>query len=114
MNNLNFDFYCPTRIYFRNEGVSQIGNIIKEDFSFSKVFFVYGKHSCKESGLYKKVTDSLKESGIQFEEYSGIAANPDVEDVNNMVKLARTRLDFSLRRRKRSGCFQVFGTRLLL
>ena len=32
MNNLNFDFYCPTRIYFRNEGVSQIGNIIKENF----------------------------------------------------------------------------------
>lgn len=89
MNNLNFDFCCPTRIYFRNEGVSQIGNIIKEDFSFSKVFFVYGKHSCKESGLYKKVTDSLKENGIQFEEYSGIDANPDVEDVNNMVKLAR-------------------------
>ncbi len=89
MNNADFDFCCPTKIYFRNEGVSEIGKIIREDYSFRKVFFVYGEHSCKKSGLYDKVTDSLKENGIEYREYSGIRANPDVEDVKAMVSLAR-------------------------
>lgn len=38
MKNTDFDFCCPTKIYFRNEGVSEIGKIIKEDYSFKKVF----------------------------------------------------------------------------
>lgn len=89
MNNDDFDFCCPTKIYFRNEGVSEIGKIIKEDYSFSRVFFVYGENSCKRNGLYGKVITSLKKNNIAFEEYSGICANPDVEDVKQMVKLAR-------------------------
>lgn len=89
MKNTDFDFCCPTKIYFRNEGVSEIGKIIKEDYSYKKVFFVYGEHSCKKSGLYDKIIKSFAENNIQFEEYSGINANPDVEDVIAMRKKAR-------------------------
>lgn len=85
MSNFDFDFECPTRIYFRNRGVSLIGKIIKDDYHFQKVYLIYGGHSLKKSGAYDKIVSSLKEEGIQFEEYHGIEANPDIEDVRKMV-----------------------------
>lgn len=87
--NLDFTFVCPTKIYFRNEGVALIGKIIKEDYHFKKVYLVYGGHSLKKMGAYDKIVSSLKEHQIEFKEYSGIAANPDIEDVRKMVEEAK-------------------------
>lgn len=89
MSNMDFDFYCPTRIYFRNEGVSLIGEIIKEDYHFKRVLFVYGGNSLKKTGTYDKIISSLNENGIQWIEYSGIQANPDIKDVRMMVSMSR-------------------------
>lgn len=86
---MDFDFICPTRIYFRNEGVAQIGTIIKKDYHFQKVYLVYGGSSLKKSGAYDKITTSLKENKIEFIEYSGIQANPDIVDVRKMVEEMR-------------------------
>lgn len=87
--NYNFDFCCPTKIYFRDGGVSEIGNIIKEDYHFNRVYLVYGGHSLKNNGTYDKIVESLNTNHISFAEYSGIQANPDVSDVIEMVKQAR-------------------------
>ncbi len=83
--NLDFDFHCPTRIFFRVNGVSQIGKIIHEEYGFHKVYLVYGGNSLKKSGAYDRIIASLKENHLEFEEYSGIEANPDIEDVRKMV-----------------------------
>ena len=84
-----FEFICPTKIYYRPEGVSEIGRIIKEDYRFSRVFFVSGGTSIKKNGTYEKVITSLSINHIIYEECSGIQANPDIEDVLKMVKQAR-------------------------
>ena len=49
-----FEFICPTKIYYRPEGVSEIGRIIKEDYRFSRVFFVSGGTSKKRMALMRK------------------------------------------------------------
>ncbi|MFA6829153.1 MAG: iron-containing alcohol dehydrogenase [Bacilli bacterium] len=92
MENINqdvFDFYCPTRIIYRPEGVSLIGKILKEDYGFKKAFLIYGGKSLKESSTYQKIVDSLQAEGILFEEYSGISVNPDIQDVRKIIDLAR-------------------------
>lgn len=85
-----FDFICPTKIYFRPYGVSLIGKIMKDDYNFHKTFLIYGGKSIKTSGTYDKVVTSLKENGIEFLEYGGIKANPDIEDINNILALCKT------------------------
>lgn len=86
----DFDFVCPTKIYFREYGVGQIGEIIKKDYRFKRVFFVYGGSSLKKRGAYDKIISSLKENGIEYEEYGGIKKNPDIEDVNAIIALCRS------------------------
>lgn len=87
--NENFDFEAKTRIIFRPNGLSLIGNIIKEDYGFKRVYLIYGGHSLKKSGNYDKIIASLKENGLEYQEYSGIEANPDIEDVRKMVEETR-------------------------
>ncbi len=82
---MNFDFICPTKIYFRNEGVNLIGEII-EQYHFKKVYMIYGGSSLKKMGAYDKIIASLREHHIDFIEYSGISVNPDIEDVRKMVE----------------------------
>ena len=90
MTDSNFIFYCPTKIYFRENGLSTIGEIISKDYHFKKVFFVYGGKHLKEAKQYDVICSSLKENGIDFIEYGGIEANPDVKDVMKMVEMARS------------------------
>ena len=85
----NFDFVCPTKIYFRENGVGEIGKIIHDDYRFKKVFLIYGGSSLKKRGAYDKIVQSLKENQIEFREYGGIKKNPDIEDVNAIIALAR-------------------------
>lgn len=85
----DFDFVCPTKIYFRENGVGEIGKIIHDDYRFKKVFFIYGGSSLKKRGAYDKIVDSLKANGIEYREYGGIQKNPDIEAVNNILSLCR-------------------------
>lgn len=85
----SFTFYCPTKIYFRENGLSTIGDIVAKDYGFKKVFLVYGGKHLKESKQYDVISDSLKRNHINFIEYGGIDANPDIEDVQKMVSMAR-------------------------
>lgn len=89
MNAFNFDFYCPTKIFFRPHGLDDIGFIISKIYHFERVFLVYGGSSFKSLGYYERVISSLNKYGVSFIEYSGIEANPDIEDVKKMIKLAR-------------------------
>ncbi len=84
-----FTFQIPTRIYYRPDGLSSIGDIIGKDYRYGRVFLVYGRNSLKRTGNYQKIVDSLNANSIVFDEYSGIDANPDIEDVKKMTYQAR-------------------------
>jgi alcohol dehydrogenase len=79
-----YDFHCPTRVYYRPNGLAVIGSILKKDYGFSKVYLVFGGKSFKTSGNYDILVASLKEADCVFKEHSGISANPDIADVRAM------------------------------
>ena len=58
---MDFNFICPTKIYFRNHGISLIGKIIADDYNFKKVYLIYGGKSLKKNGYYDKIIKSLNE-----------------------------------------------------
>lgn len=89
-NNIQNDianYYCPTKIYYRPQGLSLIGSIIKKDYGFSRVMFIYGGNSLKNSGNYNVLISSLKENNILFEEYGGVSPNPDIDDVLKILEI---------------------------
>ncbi|MDR2772896.1 MAG: iron-containing alcohol dehydrogenase [Elusimicrobiota bacterium] len=91
----DFVFYCPTKIIFGKGGEDKIGEYIKP-FS-SNVLFHYGGGSIKKSGLYDKVTASLKNAGIKFTELGGVQPNPLLSVVNKGIKIVKDqKIDFIL------------------
>jgi hypothetical protein len=85
--NENFEFEVPTRIIYRPNGVDTIGGIIADDYSFKKVMLVYGGKSLKSNGVYDRIVKSLNDKKIEFKEYGGVKANPDIEDVVAICKI---------------------------
>jgi alcohol dehydrogenase len=91
----NFVFQNPTKIVFGKGSEESIG---KEVSAYSKkILFHYGGNSAKKIGLYDKVVSSLKASGIEFIELSGVKPNPRLSLVREGIELCRkNKLDFIL------------------
>ena len=84
----NFEFVSPTKIYFGKDVELKIGNCIKEK-GYKKVLLHYGKSSIFKSGLYDRITNSLKENDIDFIELGGVEANPKIDLVRIGVELVK-------------------------
>ncbi|MCR5079218.1 MAG: iron-containing alcohol dehydrogenase [Bacilli bacterium] len=80
-----FEFVCPTHIYFEEDGVSRIGELLREH-GFANVYLVMGGKSLKNNGTYDKIVSSLLRYEVSYREYGGIEANPDISDVRKIVK----------------------------
>lgn len=76
----NFIFQSPTKIYFGPNEENRVGEYIT-NYGFKSVLLVYGKNSAKRSGLYDRVILSLKKANINYQELSGIEANPSLDGV---------------------------------
>ena len=87
--NDSFLFHCPTKIYYRPEGLSTIGEILRQDYSYRKAYVVVGFSSFERNGFLSLVERSLADNGISYRLYSGIQSNPDVRDVRAMVEECR-------------------------
>ncbi len=85
MNVENFTAYNPVKLRFGKNITEKLGETVK--LYGSKVFLIYGKVSVKKYGYYKKVVDSLTQSGLELIEYRGIKPNPIVDDVRKAVAL---------------------------
>ncbi len=83
----NFDFHVPTRILFGKGEEKQIGRLLKP--YAKKVLLHYGAGSIKGNGIYDSVTESLKASGIEYIELSGVIPNPRLSLVLEGVKLCK-------------------------
>lgn len=83
----NFIYSIPTKIYFGRGQIEHIGEIVKP--YASKVLLVYGGGSIKKNGIYDTVTGLLKQSGIAWEELSGVEPNPRITTVREGVEICR-------------------------
>lgn len=89
---LNFSFYNPTNIVFGKGSISEISNLVDENF---KVMLIYGGGSIKKNRVYDQVMDAL--DGFSVIEFAGIEPNPRYETLMKAVKLAKeNNVDFLL------------------
>lgn len=80
----NFMFYNPNRVLFGKNMITQLTNYLPRDKHF---IFCYGGGSIKNNGVYQSVVKAL--DGRNFEEFSGIEANPDYDTLMKCVKRCR-------------------------
>ena len=84
---LNFDFYSPARILFGKDTENKVGELLKP-FA-KKVLLHYGGGSIKQSGLYDRVINSMKDAGISYVELSGVKPNPRLSLVYEGIELCK-------------------------
>ena len=83
----NFEFCNPTKIVFGRGTEAQVG---KEAAAYSKkILLHFGGGSIKSSGLYDRVTASLKAAGVEWVELGGVKPNPRLSLVHEGVKLCK-------------------------
>jgi hypothetical protein len=83
----NFEFCNPTKIVFGRGGEEKVG---AEAAAYSKkVLLHFGGNSIKKSGLYDRVTASLKKAGVEWVELAGVKPNPRLSLVYEGVKLCK-------------------------
>ncbi len=83
----DFTYYNPTKIYF---GKCAMQNLSAELANYGKnILLLYGKNSIKKIGLYDEVVKTLKTSGKNITELSGIKPNPAYSQVLEGARLVR-------------------------
>ena len=83
----NFEFLNPTKIIFGKGTEKKVG---QEAAKYSKkILLHYGGGSIKRTGLYDRVTKSLKDAGVTFVELAGVKPNPRLSLIQEGVKLCK-------------------------
>ncbi|AGK55445.1 iron-containing alcohol dehydrogenase [Bacillus sp. 1NLA3E] len=91
----NFTYWNPTKLIF---GKGQLESLTTEIPQYGKkVLFVYGGGSIKKSGLYDKTIRTLKQTGAEIFELSGVEPNPRISTVRKGVEICKNEgIDFLL------------------
>lgn len=84
----SFTQYTPTRIVFGKETEKQVGTLAKSQGA-SKVFVVYGGGSVVKSGLLDRVSEFLKEAGLDFMAMGGVKPNPRLSFAREAVEKSK-------------------------
>jgi alcohol dehydrogenase len=83
----NFIFLNPTKILFGRDMEDRVG---EETAVYSKnILLHYGGGSIKTSGLYDRVTTSLKKTGVSWVELGGVKPNPRLSLVQEGIRLVK-------------------------
>ncbi|PKO01086.1 MAG: NADH-dependent alcohol dehydrogenase [Chloroflexi bacterium HGW-Chloroflexi-4] len=83
----NFEFINPTRILFGRGSEEKVGEQVAR---YSKnILLHFGGGSIKSSGLYDRVTASLKKADVHWVELGGVKPNPRLSLVHEGVKLCK-------------------------
>lgn len=83
----NFEFCNPTRIIFGRGTEARVG---AETAVYSrKILLHFGGGSIKKSGLYDRITASLKAAGVEWVELAGVKPNPRLSLVHEGVALCK-------------------------
>lgn len=88
----NFEFYCPTKVIFGKDTISELARNIDKS---KKILMTYGGGSIKKNGVYDQVKQAL--AGYDVIEFGGIEPNPKYETLMKAVEIAkREKVDFLL------------------
>ncbi|WP_263769575.1 iron-containing alcohol dehydrogenase [Propionivibrio soli] len=83
----NFEFRNPTKIIFGRDGEDKVG---AETAAYSrKILLHFGGGSIKQSGLYDRVTASLRAANVEWIELGGVKPNPRLSLVHEGVRLCK-------------------------
>ncbi len=85
----NFTYEAPTKIYFGRKQECNVGEYIKP-FGKKVMMIHYGEPFIKTTGLYDRLMDSLKGSGLEVIELTGIVPNPKAEKIREGIELCRS------------------------
>jgi alcohol dehydrogenase YqhD (iron-dependent ADH family) len=92
---IDFRFLCPTEMIFGKDAELNVGEETKK--YGSRVLLHYGGGHIKKSGLYERVTESLKKAGVHYVELPGVMPNPRLSLVREGIRLCREHgVDFIL------------------
>lgn len=83
----NFIYHNTTKIVFGKGMENQIGQEVA--LFGKKILLHYGGGSIKKSGLYNKVTASLKAASVEYIELAGVQPNPRLSLVRQGIKLCK-------------------------
>ncbi len=82
----NFRFHTPTEVVFGKGVESHAGALAAKHGT--RTLIVYGKGSVVKSGLLSRVKASLKDAGIECEDFGGAQPNPTLSHAEEGVKKA--------------------------
>lgn len=92
----NFQFWSPTEFVFGKNTEAESGRYVKK-YGGTKVLVHYGSNSAVKSGLLDRVTESLKNEGIDYVLLGGVQPNPRDTKVYEGIELCRKEgVDFIL------------------
>ena len=83
----NFEFRNPTKIIFGRGAEENVGT--EAALYSKKILLHFGGGSIRASGLYDRVTASLRKAGVEWVELGGVKPNPRLSLVYEGVKLCR-------------------------
>ncbi|MDR3012213.1 MAG: iron-containing alcohol dehydrogenase [Chitinispirillales bacterium] len=83
----NFVFQNKTKIIFGRDTENQVGEEVAA--YAKKILLHYGGGSIKKSGLYDRVTASLKKAGVEYIELGGAQPNPRLSLVKQGIDICR-------------------------
>ena len=83
-----FNYYTPTKIYFGEGRVKELGDILKS-YNIDKLLLIYGSGSIKKSGLYTQIGDILEDNNIKCFELKGVEPNPLLSKVNEGINIVK-------------------------
>ncbi len=84
----NFEYCAPTRFIFEPDADLRVGKEVKK-YSGNVLFVHYGDGFMHGSGLYDRVTDSLKKENIIVYELSNVQPNPKLSLVREGVSICK-------------------------
>ena len=92
----DFTFLSPTKLIVGHGVENSTGEWIKA-YGGTKALLHYGGNSCKRSGLFNRVVDSLKKNNIEYVELGGVVPNPHLDLVYQGIELCKMEnVDFIL------------------
>ncbi len=92
----SFSFYTPTKIEFGIGSELKVAENVKQ-FGCSRVIIIHGSDRVLKNGLMDKVTNNLKENGIEFTIIGGVVANPLLSFCYDAIEKAKEfKADFVL------------------
>lgn len=83
-----FDYCSPTEYVFGADVETRAGELTASKLG-RKVLIVYGGGSAERSGLLGRIRQSLRESGVEFEELGGVQPNPTDTLVYRGIEICR-------------------------